>query len=75
MASNVYESLFEGEDESADARQVHAGLSAPLFLPAPLMRIIRLSFFIWPPDIYSRPFQRQRRADIIAETARIFNLF
>lgn len=46
VASNVYESLFESEDESADARQVHgAGLSAPLFLPAPLMRIIRLSFF------------------------------
>lgn len=45
VASNVYESLFEGEDESADARQVRAGLSAPLFLPAPLMRIIRLSFF------------------------------
>lgn len=51
VASNVYELLFESEDESADARQVHAGLSASLFLPAPLMRIIRPSCFIRAPDI------------------------
>lgn len=53
VASNVYELLFEGEDESADARQVHASLSASLFLPAPLMRIIRPSCFIRAPDIFT----------------------
>lgn len=57
VASNVYELLFESEDESADARQVHAGLSASLFLPAPLMRIIRPSCFIRALDISTNPFR------------------
>lgn len=36
VASNVYESLFEREDESIDARQVHAWLKhASLFLLSP----------------------------------------